>query len=245
MRTSAPSALPSNRLFAEPGTRSISPNEQKITSGRLEIATALSMSSIGVTQTGHPGPCTSVISLGSRSSRPLFTMVWVWPPQISMIVHGRVTFCRIVAASFSAALGSRYSLRNFTKLLFHRAHLLEVFEDALGFVLVNHADSESNVDQDVLADFGFGSVGEVHFFADAAEINFADAEGDVTGTGNFDDAAWDCQTHKLNLRLKPQFNASFCGTTEVVPFPALRLPSNAYLATLRTRHHCLPQCDSA
>src|SRR5690348_2809475 len=148
MRTSAPSALASNRLFEEPGTRSMSPNEQKIASARLEVATALSMSSIGVTQTGHPGPCTSVISLGSRSSRPLFTMVWVWPPQISIIVQGRVTFLRIAAASCSAAFGSRYSLRNFTKLLFHRAHLLEVFEDALGFVFVNHADSEADVDED-------------------------------------------------------------------------------------------------
>src|SRR6476469_3017168 len=196
MRTSAPSALASNRLFEEPGTRSMSPNEQKIASGRLAMATALSMSSMGVTQTGQPGPCTSVISFGSRSSRPLFTMVWVWPPQISMIVHGWVTFLRIAAANCSAALGSRYSLRNFTELLFHRAHLLEVFEDAFGFVLVNHADGKSDVDQDVLADLRFGSVGEIDFLADAAEIDLADAEGDVACVDDFDDPAWDCQTHK-------------------------------------------------
>ena len=40
----------------DPGTRSMSPKEQKIASGRLAMATALSISSIGVTQTGQPGP---------------------------------------------------------------------------------------------------------------------------------------------------------------------------------------------
>ena len=66
MRTSAPSALASNRLFDDPGTRSMSPKEQKITSGRCAMATALSINSIGVTQTGQPGPCTRVISRGQQ-----------------------------------------------------------------------------------------------------------------------------------------------------------------------------------
>jgi hypothetical protein len=34
----------------------MSPNEQKITSGRAAMATALSMISMGVTHTGQPGP---------------------------------------------------------------------------------------------------------------------------------------------------------------------------------------------
>src|SRR5579864_3076096 len=158
MRTSAPSALASNRLLDEPGTRSMSPNEQKIASGRFAIATALSINSIGVTHTGQPGPCTSVISFGSRSSSPLLTMVWVWPPQISMIVHGRVTFLRIARASCSAAFWSRYSLRNFTEFLFHRAHFFQELEDALGFFIVDDTNGESNVHEKVFADFGFGSV---------------------------------------------------------------------------------------
>src|SRR5579864_421569 len=174
MRTSAPSAFASNKLFDDPGTRSMSPKEQKIASGRLAIATALSINSIGVTHTGQPGPCTRVISLGSRSSRPLLTMVCVWPPQISMMVHGRVTFWRIAAANCSAAFGSRYSLRNFTELLFHCAHLLEYLEDALCFVLVDHADGESDVDENVFSDFGFGSVRQTDIFADAAEVDLAD-----------------------------------------------------------------------
>src|SRR5579872_5961030 len=147
MRTSAPSAFTSKRLLDDPGTRSMSPNEQKITSGRLAMATALSINSMGVTHTGQPGPCTRVISRGSRSSRPLLTMVWVWPPQISMMVHGRVTFFRIADASCSAAFGSRYSLTNFTELLFYVAHLLQVFKYSHGFFFINHADREADVNE--------------------------------------------------------------------------------------------------
>src|SRR5579864_5044947 len=196
MRTSAPSALASNRLFDEPGTRSISPNEQKIASGRFAMATALSINSIGVTQTGQPGPCTNVISFGSRSSKPLLTMVCVWPPQISMIVHGRVTFLQIAPASCSAAFWSRYSLRNFTELLLHRAHFFQELEDALGFFLVDDTDGESHVDENIFADFGLGSVGEVDLFADAAEIHLADAKCDVAGVSDFDDSAWNSKAHK-------------------------------------------------
>src|SRR5579863_2033386 len=199
MRTSAPSAFASNRLLDEPGTRSMSPNEQKITSGRLAMATALLINSMGVTHTGQPGPCTRVISPGSRSSRPLLTMVWVWPPQISMIVHGRVTFWRIAPANCSAAFWSRYSLRNFTEFLLQPAHLFQVLEDALGLVLVDHADSEPDVDQDVLPDFSFGCVRQIDVFADAAEIDFADAEGNVASIDDFYQSAWNCKAHRLNL----------------------------------------------
>jgi hypothetical protein len=95
MRTSPPWALTESRSFSLPGTRSISPKEQKITSGREAISIALSMSSTGVTQTGQPGPCTRVISLGSSSSIPNLMIAWVWPPQISMIVQGLVTIWAI------------------------------------------------------------------------------------------------------------------------------------------------------
>src|SRR5215470_5360300 len=135
MRTSAPSALESNKLVDEPGTRSMSPNEQKITSGSREIDTALSINSNGVTHTGHPGPWTSVISFGSKSSSPLFTIVCVCPPQTSMIVQGRVNRRRMACASFSATFESRYSLRNFTELLLQRPEFFKVFEDTLCFDL--------------------------------------------------------------------------------------------------------------
>src|SRR5271165_2432713 len=196
MRTSAPSALTSNKLFEEPGTRSMSPKELKITSGRCAMATALSISSTGVTQTGQPGPCTSEISRGSRSSRPLLTMVWVWPPQISMIVHERVTFPRIACASCSAAFWSRYSLRNFTEFLFQASEFFEVLEDSFGLGLVDHTDGETDVDEDILADLGLRSVGQVDVFADAAEVDLGLAEGNVATVDNFDYATWNCETHK-------------------------------------------------
>src|SRR5271165_4429911 len=188
MRTSAPSALASNRLFDEPGTRSMSPKEQKITSGRCAIATALSINSIGVTQTGQPGPCTSVMSRGNKSSSPLLTMVWVCPPQISMIVQGRVTFFQICWDNCAAAFWSRYSLRNFTEFLLEAAEFFEVLEDTLRLVLVDHADGEADVDEHIFSDLRFGNIGETDLFANAAEV-------DVTTIDDFDYAAWNCETH--------------------------------------------------
>ena len=76
----------------------MSPNEQKITSGREAIATAWSRTSSGVTQTGQPGPCSSVIWGGRRVSRPYRTIAWVCPPQTSMIVQGRVVIFAIASA---------------------------------------------------------------------------------------------------------------------------------------------------
>src|SRR3989304_839130 len=75
------------RFFSEPGTRSMSPKEQNITSDCEAIYTALSSISMGVTHTGHPGPCISVILLGRSVSMPNFIMLWVWPPQTSIIVQ--------------------------------------------------------------------------------------------------------------------------------------------------------------
>ena len=91
----------------------MSPNEQKITSGRAAMATALSIISIGVTHTGQPGPWINVISRGSISSSAKRIIVWVWPPQISIIFHGRVVAARTAAASRLAASALRYSSRYF------------------------------------------------------------------------------------------------------------------------------------
>ena len=98
MRTSPPDAFTDNRSRLRPGTRNMSPNEQKMTSGIDAISIAFSMSSSGVTHTGHPGPCTSVTVSGRSSSTPNFTMACVWPPHTSMSVQGRV----VIRASASA-----------------------------------------------------------------------------------------------------------------------------------------------
>ena len=113
MRTSPPAALTANRSRRLPGTRSMSPNEQKITSGREAIAMALSIISSGVTHTGQPGPCTSSIPGGRSSSMPYLTIVCVCPPQTSMMVHGLVVTARRACRSLLAAAGSRYSSRYF------------------------------------------------------------------------------------------------------------------------------------
>ena len=90
MRTSPPAAFTDSRSRDCPGTRSMSPNEQKTTLGREAISIAFSISSSGVTHTGQPGPCTSRTCGGSSSSTPNLTMAWVCPPQTSISVHGRV-----------------------------------------------------------------------------------------------------------------------------------------------------------
>ena len=80
--------LTRNRSPSEPGTRIMSPNEQKMTSGRAAIASARSIVSSGVTHTGQPGPWISSTPSGSSWSMPLRMIVWVWPPQTSMSAHG-------------------------------------------------------------------------------------------------------------------------------------------------------------
>ena len=42
-------------------------------------------------------------------------MAWVWPPQISMMFHGRVTAARMAAASRLTPSALRYSSRYFMK----------------------------------------------------------------------------------------------------------------------------------
>ncbi len=88
-----------NRSSDEPGTRSMSPNEHRIASGCFAIAMASSMRASGVTQTGQPGPCTSSTTPSSTWSMPWRISVWVWPPQTSMIVHGRVAVCGMPSTS--------------------------------------------------------------------------------------------------------------------------------------------------
>src|SRR5215472_5901960 len=120
-----------------------------------------------------------------------------------MMVQGRVTFLRSADASCSAAFWSRYSLRNFTEFLFQSAHLLEVLEDALGFGFVDDADGESDVDENILPDFGFGSVREIDFFADAAEIDLGAPVSNIWGVKDFNYPARNGETHKVTQRLKP------------------------------------------
>ena len=58
------------KVPSEPGTRIMSPKHVKITPGCLASAMPSSTRPIGITHTGHPGPCTSSTFSGSRSSMP-------------------------------------------------------------------------------------------------------------------------------------------------------------------------------
>ena len=60
---SVPCALASKNEPLLPGTRIMSPNEVMMVSGWEASAIASSTRPIGITQTGQPGPCTSVIGL--------------------------------------------------------------------------------------------------------------------------------------------------------------------------------------
>ena len=125
MRTSAPDDFAWARSSFVPGTRSISPNEQKMTPGSDAMATARSMSSTDVTQTGHPGPWRSVMWAGKSSSSPNRTIACVWPPHTSMIVHGLLAIDRMASTYRLASSASRYSSRcfmAFAEALDHRGH---------------------------------------------------------------------------------------------------------------------------
>ncbi len=70
MRTSAPRAWASCRLSWLPGTRSMSPNVAKMTSGASASAMARSRSALEVTHTGQPGPETNSTIGATRERSP-------------------------------------------------------------------------------------------------------------------------------------------------------------------------------
>src|SRR6202023_1906145 len=155
----------------EPGTRSMSPKEQKITSGRRAMTWALSIISSGVTQTEQPGPCTSWIPGGKRRSMPFLTMEWVCPPQTSMMTQGLVCTRWISSTIFRATRPSRYSSRYFIGALLlatlvhdrrvQLSELVQLFQHligARGFFLIYLADGKADVHQDVFADPSIGHV---------------------------------------------------------------------------------------
>ena len=103
-----------------------------MTFGRAAMASALSISSSGVTHTGQPGPCTSSISGGSSWSRPWRTMACVWPPQISMMTHGRVTVRCISRMAAPTSSASRYSVTYFIVASIGREELATDLDGSYG-----------------------------------------------------------------------------------------------------------------
>src|SRR5487761_2046954 len=180
MRTSPPSLFTRHRALLLPGTRSMSPKEQKITLGREAIASALSITSSGVTHTGQPGPWISSISSGSNWSMPLRMMEWVWPPQTSMMAHGRVTILRISEAMRWAMAPSRNSFTYFigrplvfSQFLVEHAELLKQLQALAGGFLVDPVQREADMHDGVLAHLNIGDVLEADGLGDAAEVHLA------------------------------------------------------------------------
>ncbi len=174
MRTSPPSAFASKQ--APRGARHaqhVAEGAEDRRPGARRSPRRLSISSSGVTHTGQPGPCTSVISGGSRSCKPNLTMVCVCPPQTSMIVHGRVIVRRMACASMVGRLPVAVFVDELHGPHLPRAsssslHLAEVLEDLLRLVLVHHAQREADVHQHVVAHRGLGREGQADLFPDAA-----------------------------------------------------------------------------
>ena len=64
IRMSVPAAFASKKDPWLPGTRIMSPNEVMMTSSAVARCIASSTRPIGITHTGHPGPCTRVTDSG-------------------------------------------------------------------------------------------------------------------------------------------------------------------------------------
>ena len=178
----------------------MSPNEQKITSGRDAISSALSMTSSGVTQTGQPGPWIISIVSGSSWSMPCRMIEWVWPPHTSMIDQRWLVAALIWSMSLRASSGSlnssRYFMttpRNFhwswpalgvrhaglfggqlepvAELLLEHAEMLELGQRPHCRLLVKPLERETHMDDHVLADLGVGYVLQADILFDAAEVD--------------------------------------------------------------------------
>ena len=155
----------------------MSPNEQKITSGREAISSALSISSSGVTQTGQPGPWIISICSGISWSMPCRMIECVWPPQTSISAQGWVTVAWMSSSSRWASSGSLNSSMYFIAAprprpcaprflgraahaspnsMLELAHPLEVGQRLLGRLLVQPLQGETDVHDRVVADRDVG-----------------------------------------------------------------------------------------
>ena len=171
-----------------------------MTSGGCASSMAVSMSWFAVTQTGQPGPESSVIHSGMTPRRPFLAMATVCVPQTSMIltwrpgsvgvdsldetpgdlgvaerreVHGRYA-PSATRPSSSAKNGKR----------------LEQLERLVGRLLVDDLEGEAGVHEHEVADDGLGNEVERHLAGDAHDVD----RGHVVLVDG-DDAGGDGETH--------------------------------------------------
>src|ERR1019366_8270385 len=77
-------------------------------------------------------------------------------------------------------------------------HLFQILENFVRFLLVDPAEGEADVDDDIITDLCLGHVGQAGFLEDAAEIDLAHARQRVIAADAFN-FSWNGQTHGLSL----------------------------------------------
>ncbi len=163
----------------------MSPNEHRIVSGRFAIAIASSISASGVTQTGHPGPCTSSTSFGQQ-------LVDALPDQRVGLpaadLHDRPRSRRdprdvvqqrardVVVAVLVEVLHATRLRADAVGILWQVdvlqvAHLLQQRVGASGLLLVHHADREPHVDHDPVVEPDLRRVLQARLALDPAEVH--------------------------------------------------------------------------
>src|SRR5579862_4298682 len=112
---------------------------------------------------------------------PYLTMLCVWPPHTSMIVHGFVTSPAMACAKWRTAASSRYSSRYFIAVLqfLNFIHLLEIVEYAPRFRFVHNGERKPDVNQHVVADTSLRSERQIHFLGDSTEADLGSARDHV------------------------------------------------------------------
>ena len=80
----------------------MSPSVTRIASSIRASAIAWSIRSLGMMQTGQPGPWMKSMFAGSSCGSPYFMMVWVWPPQTSMMRSGVSSPCASLSIRFAS-----------------------------------------------------------------------------------------------------------------------------------------------
>ena len=145
----------------------------------------------------------------TSSSMPERIRVWVWPPQTSITLQRRVARSRMPRSRPCGQLGvaelvdvahgasSRRSIRTGGLLArrFELTQFAQVLEGGQGFLLVQDADREPDVDDHVVPDLHLGREREVDLLEHAGEIHLAFDEAQALEACDLDHFGGDSQTH--------------------------------------------------
>src|ERR1035437_5330677 len=141
----------------------MSPNVASATPGSRPSSMAKSMSRLAVTQTGHPGPDSSVTFSGIKSRRPKRAIATVCVPHTSMSFIGRSAASLMSPIRGFASSGSRHAERmsamsgaGLGGVGFDPLDVVDELPRLGGELLVDDLDREAGVGQDPRADLGGG-----------------------------------------------------------------------------------------